>query len=358
MPSAHADTTITYSPSWTLIPTHYCRNTCGYCVFVERTGEAAQLTSLQTAHVEIKRARQAGATELLIMSGEGIHQSRAVRNALRHDGFSTYINYLVSVARIALEHDILPHINIGNVTEAEVRALRQVVPSMGMMMESIDDDLRTKEAHRHAPDKEVARRLATLHAAGRACMPFTTGILIGIGESTESREASLRAIAEIQQTYGHIQEVIMQPFTPHPGIAMADHPPPNLAEMLDAVSLARTILPKEVAVQVPPNIAPQVVALVEAGASDLGGISPDGDRINPAERWLAPQTYDAALQPHGFTLRPRLAVHDSWISPHWLSPETLQATVRVRRRLPGSQAQFSLPAFTSEQVDSVIHVRH
>lgn len=357
MPSALAENTVTYSPSWTLIPTHFCRNTCGYCVFVKRTGEAAQLTSLQTARMEIERARRAGATELLIMSGEGVHQSHAVRDGLRQNGFSTYIDYLIGVARLALEHDILPHINIGNVTETEVRRLRRVVPSMGMMLESIDDGLRARAAHARAPDKEPARRLATLHAAGRARMPFTTGILVGIGESTNAREASLRQIAEIQRTYGHIQEVIVQPFTPHAKTAMADYPSPGLAQMLDAVSLARTILPKEVAVQIPPNIATQVVALVEGGARDLGGISPDGDRINPAERWLAPWTYDAALRPHGFTLRPRLAVHDAWISPHWLSPETCKPP-RARRRLPVFQAPFSLPASTSERINSDVYAQH
>lgn len=337
----HSDHTVTYSPSWTLIPTHYCRNTCGYCVFVERTGEQAQLLSLAAAHREIARARQAGATELLIMSGEGVHQSGAVRQALRRDGFSTFVDYLISVARRALERDILPHINIGNVTEDEVRRLRQVVPSMGMMLESTDGGLRTRAAHRLAPDKDPARRAATLCAAGRAQMPFTTGLLVGIGEGMAERETSLRLIAEIHRTYGHIQEVIVQPFTPHPGTAMADHPPPSLAELLTVVSLARTILPTEVAVQIPPNIATEVALLVEAGARDLGGISPDGDRINPADRWLAPQAYAAALRPHGFTLRPRLAVHDAWVSPRWLSPTTLQATERVQRRLP------MLPIFSS-----------
>lgn len=358
MRPAHADNAVTYSPSWTLIPTHFCRNTCGYCVFVERTGAAAQLTSLQAAHAEIERARRAGATELLIMSGEGVHFSHAVREGLRRDGFDSYIDYLVSVARLALERDLLPHINIGNVTETEVHRLRPVVPSMGMMLETIDNRLRARAAHARAPDKEPARRLATLRAAGRARMPFTTGILVGIGEDTTMREATLRAIAEIHDTYGHIQEVIVQPFTPHAGTAMADHSPPSLAEMLEVVSLARVILPKEVAVQIPPNIATQLVMLVEAGARDLGGISPDGDRINPAERWLAPQTYDAALRLHGFTLRPRLAVHDAWISPHWLSPETLQAAARVRCRLPVSPAPLASSATTTGHIDSEIHARH
>jgi 7,8-didemethyl-8-hydroxy-5-deazariboflavin synthase CofG subunit len=325
---------VTFSPSWTLIPTHYCRNTCGYCIFVERTGEHAQLLTPAAAEREIERARAAGATELLIMSGEGVEGSRAIRQALCRYGFSSYIDYLVRISRAALERGLLPHVNIGNVTEDELRALRAVVPSMGMMLETTDERLRKLHAHLRAPDKEPSRRLSTLAAAGRARVPFTTGLLVGIGESRPSREASLRAIGEIQKTYGHIQEVIIQPFTPHAGTMMSDCAPPSFEELRDAVRMARAILPSEVSVQVPPNIAPRFVELIQAGARDLGGISADGDRINPAERWLAPAAYQSALAPSGFTLKPRLAVHEAWANPSWLSAETLRAAECVRQRLP------------------------
>lgn len=333
-PTQNTGSHITYSPSWTLIPTHYCRNTCGYCVFVERTGPAAQLVSPTAAAAEIKRAHAAGATELLIMSGEGVEESRHVRTQLAAYGFTSYIDYLVNVARAALRHNILPHINIGNVTIDELRALRAVVPSMGMMLETTDKSLRATTTHRRAPDKEPARRLATIEAAGQAQVPFTTGLLVGIGESMKSREETLHAIAQLQNRYHHIQEVIVQPFTRHAGTAMADHAAPCAEELRDVVQLACAILPAEITVQIPPNIATRVIELVQAGARDLGGVSPDGDRINPDERWLAPQTYAAALAQHGFTLRPRLAVYDQWISARWLSTETLSAAVRVRHRLP------------------------
>lgn len=333
---------VTYSPSWTLIPTHYCRNACGYCVFVERTGNRAQLLPLEAAEREIKRASARGATELLIMSGEGVECSPSIRRALRGQGFSSYIDYLTRVSRVALAHGLLPHVNIGNMTEDELCALREVVPSMGMMLETTDERLRKSSAHLRAPDKEPSRRLQTLTAAGRARVPFTTGLLVGIGESLEAREATLRAIAEIQETYGHIQEVIIQPFTPHAGTLMSTFAPPSFGELRDVVGMAREILPMEVSVQVPPNIAPRFVELVLAGARDLGGISPDGDRINPAERWLAPLLYQAALVPHGFTLRPRLAVHEAWVKPCWLSAETLLAAARARRRLPRLQERETI----------------
>ncbi|HEY0386474.1 MAG TPA: 7,8-didemethyl-8-hydroxy-5-deazariboflavin synthase subunit CofG, partial [Pyrinomonadaceae bacterium] len=238
------------------------------------------------------------------------------------------------LARSALAHGLLPHVNIGNLTEDELRALRTFVPSMGMMLETVDAELRREAAHLHAPDKEPARRLETLQAAGRARVPFTTGLLVGIGESKQERARSLYAIAEIEAAYGHIQEVIIQPFTPHAGTQMSACAPPRFSELLETVWMAREILPPEVSVQIPPNLVPRFVELVLGGARDLGGISPDGDRINPSERWLAPAAYRAALAPHGFTLEPRLAVHEAWATPFWLSAETLRAAARVRRSLP------------------------
>ena len=332
---------ITYSPSWTLIPTHYCRNTCGYCAFVERDGARANLLSLARATEEIERARRSGATELLIMSGVGVETSASVRRALAAEGFADYIAYLFCIARRALAAGLLPHINIGNVTENEIRLLREATPSMGMMLETIED-LSGEAAHRRAPDKLPARRMATMEAAGRARMPWTTGILVGIGELRESRRASLEAIARTHDDYKHIQEVIVQPFTPHAATAMSRWSAPTVCELRDTVRLAREVLPRDVVVQIPPNIAPDIIEFVCAGASDLGGISPDGDRINPDERWLAPRAYARALAAHGFSLQPRLAVHERFINHDWLASEPLAAIPVVRRRL---SAHVASPAY-------------
>lgn len=325
---------VTFSPSWTLVPTHWCRNRCGYCVFVEREGARAELLSPEAARAEMERAHRAGATELLVMSGEGVEESRAVRAALREHGFSSYIEYLAAISRLALARDMLPHINIGNAREADIRALREFVPSMGMMMETTDAGLRRRAAHMRAPDKEPARRFETLCAAGRARMPFTTGLLVGIGESVGAREETLRVIAQAQREYGHVQEVIVQPFTPHEGTAMAHHHPPSFRELRETVVMARDLLPPEVVVQIPPNIAPRLTELIEAGARDLGGISPDGDRINPRERWLAPRAYASALARANFRLRARLAVHERYIEDRWLSAASIAAAMRTRDRLP------------------------
>ncbi|MDX6695658.1 MAG: hypothetical protein QOF02_3261 [Blastocatellia bacterium] len=347
---------VTYSPSWTLIPTHYCRNACGYCVFVERVGPNAGLLAPDVACGEIERAHASGATELLIMSGEGVETSGPIRAALRLHGFSSYITYLIHLSRAALERDLLPHVNIGNMTEDELRALREVVPSMGMMLETTDAGLRNKPAHARAPDKEPSRRLQTLVAAGLARVPFTTGLLVGIGEAETAREETLRSIAQIQASYGHIQEVIIQPFTPHAETEMSACAPPSFAELRDTVKMAREILPAEVCVQIPPNIAPRFAELILAGARDLGGVSPDGDRINPAERWLAPATYAAALAPHRFTLQARLAVHEKWTDARWLSAETLRATERARRRLPQAHEGVATEPSATTKQESELHV--
>ena len=336
---------VTYSPSWTLIPTHYCRNACGYCAFVAHTGERARLRTLAECQVEIDRAHAAGATELLVMSGEGVETNLAVRRALDREGFDDYIAYLIAVARLALDRDLLPHINIGNVGEDDLRRLRAGVPSMGMMLETIAD-LSSSDAHRRAPDKRPAARLETLRAAGRARMPWTTGILVGIGETGVDRRRSLEAIARIHDDYGHVQEVIIQPFTPHANTSMADRRAPDATEMRAAVRLAREVLPADVAVQIPPNIASDVLTFVRDGARDLGGISPDGDRINPSEPWLAARSYASILAPHDFRLVPRLAVHDSYINETWLAADTLRAAARARKRLPTNH-ELSSPAFAS-----------
>ncbi|MEJ7710271.1 MAG: 7,8-didemethyl-8-hydroxy-5-deazariboflavin synthase subunit CofG [Pyrinomonadaceae bacterium] len=333
MPQISNPQTVTFSPSWTFIPTHYCRNTCGYCAFVERDGAAGDLAPLSAALSEIKRAKLAGATELLIMSGEGVEGSRLLRARLDQWGFPLYMNYLIAVARIALAHDLLPHINVGNLAYSDLLKLKDVVPSMGMMLESTSAELRRSFAHRYAPDKDPERRIQTLRAAGQARMPFTTGLLIGIGETAKDREETLHQIASLHREFGHIQEVIIQPFTPHSKTKMAAEAAPGTLTMKRTIEAARSILPPDVAVQVPPNIATDFVEYVKAGARDFGGISPDGDRINPEEPWHVPLHYCEALEEYGFKLIPRLAVYDQFLTPEWLPGPLIEAALRVRQRL-------------------------
>jgi len=308
---------VTYSHSITFIPTYSCLFACGYCAFAQPT----PLASLEEAARCFIRGKQAGCHEVLIMSGEGVMAFPRLRETLTAWGFRDYHDYLLAVCRLALDQGLLPHINIGNQTEEEFRRLRPVCASMGMMLETTSQDLLRQPAHRRAPGKAPHRRLATLAAAGRAQVPFTTGLLIGIGETPADREASLEAIAELHHRYGHIQEVILQPFVPHPGTAMADWPRPDVPTLVAVVRLARAILPSDVVIQIPPNLVPDAAdrrELLLAGARDLGGISPEPDQINPDAPWLAPARYAAELAAWGFVLRPRLAVYPRFQTRAWL----------------------------------------
>lgn len=317
---------VTYSPSITFIPTHTCAFACGYCTFA-RPSPLARL-----AEADACFDRAAGCREVLIMSGEGVERFPAIRETLVEEGFTGYLDYLVAVGRRALDRGLLPHINIGNLDETAFRYLKTVSPSMGMMLETTGEGPLSGDAHRRAACKTPAVRLTTIAAAGRAKVPFTTGILVGIGENEADRVASLRAIAELHLTYGHVQEVIVQPFTPHPGTPMAAVPPPPFETVRRTVEIAREILPDDVEVQIPPNLVPETaerLALVAAGARDFGGISPEQDFINPDERWLAPAVYARELAAAGFELRPRLAVYPQFLNPEWLAPEVLHSAAMV-----------------------------
>ncbi|OYT71662.1 MAG: 7,8-didemethyl-8-hydroxy-5-deazariboflavin synthase subunit CofG [Chloracidobacterium sp. CP2_5A] len=322
---------VTYSRSITFIPTYSCAFACGYCAFARPT----PLAALAEAEACFIRGAQAGCREALIMSGEGVTAFPFIRKKLRQWGFRDYHDYLIAVCRLALKRGLLPHVNIGNQSEDEFRRLRPVCASMGMMLETTSAAALEQPAHRRAPGKHPQARLATLAAAGRARVPFTTGLLIGIGETWDDRRQSLEAIAELHRQYGHIQEVIIQPFTPHPGTAMATSVGPDLATLVAAVALARALLPSEIVVQIPPNLVPRAEgrrALVFAGARDFGGISPEPDHINPDEPWLAPQRYAAELAEWGFEWRPRLAAHPRFLTPDWIAPEVERAICAIGGR--------------------------
>ncbi|MFQ3590664.1 MAG: 7,8-didemethyl-8-hydroxy-5-deazariboflavin synthase subunit CofG [Chloracidobacterium sp.] len=310
---------VTYSRSITFIPTYSCVFACGYCAFARPT----PLAGLEEAAACFIRGVQAGCHEVLIMSGEGVMAFPSIRQQLTQWGFQDYNDYLSAVCRLALDHGLLPHINIGNQSELDFRRLRPFCASMGMMLETTSVALMRHPAHRHAPGKHPQARLATLAAAGRVRVPFTTGLLVGIGETWADRQAALSAVATLHRQYGHIQEVIIQPFTPHPRTAMAAYPGPDLSTLVKTVRMARDTLPPDVVIQIPPNLTPSAEArrqLLLAGARDFGGISPEPDHINPDEPWLSPEHYAAELAEWGFVLHLRLPVYPRFQTPQWLSP--------------------------------------
>lgn len=314
---------MTYSPKVFIPLTSLCRDRCGYCTFAKAPHrvEAPYLSIEQV--VEVARAgAAAGCHEALFTMGE-YPESRypQAQQWLDEHGFANTIDYLVHAAQAVLdETGLLPHANAGALDHADLARLRTVSPSQGMMIESLNPNL---AAHRGAPDKTPERRLATLDAAGELSIPFTTGILIGIGESGADRVEALEAIASSHERFGHIQEVIVQNFVPKADTEMRNWPAASLEELIETLHIARDILPASIHLQAPPNLSNDIGALIDAGIDDFGGISPvTADYVNPEKPWPAITALSAEAARFGRALVPRLTVYpefvrnpDRWIDP-------------------------------------------
>ena len=306
-------TRVTYSPKVFIPLTKLCRDRCGYCTFAQPPArlDSPYMTPEQVLDIARAGARQ-GCHEALFTLGERPElRYPAARDWLDRHGHASTVDYVVAMARLVTEETgLLAHANTGAMTADELAALRAVAPSQGMMVESLRADL---QAHRGAPDKAPERRLATLEAAGELRIPYTTGILVGIGEDRADRIEALEAIAESHRRWGHVQEVIVQNFLPKPGTAMHGWPECPRADHLDAISLARVILPPEVHVQAPPNLAADLGELLRAGIDDWGGVSPvTADHVNPERPWPALDSLREATEAAGHVLAPRLTVHPSY----------------------------------------------
>jgi 7,8-didemethyl-8-hydroxy-5-deazariboflavin synthase len=314
---------VTYSSALTIVPTYECFNRCDYCNFRLEPGSEAGARSRLTiaaAREQLHRA-QAGIIEILVLSGE-VHPASAQRPA--------WFEHIYQLCELALSLGFLPHTNAGPLSWQEFERMKAVNVSMGLMVEQLTPEL-LQTVHRHSPSKDPALRLQQLDWAGALRIPFTTGLLLGIGEDLADRQASLRAIATIQRQWGHIQEVILQPYrlgAQQPGT------PPGLSddELVEAVGLARSILPESIAIQVPPNLIDQPELLrrcLAAGARDLGGIGPK-DEVNPSYDHPDPGAIAARLSPD-WRLRLRLPVYPQY--DDWLAPDLGQAVAVHRSRL-------------------------
>jgi FO synthase len=322
---------VTFSKKVFIPLTKLCRDSCGYCTFARppRPGERAFMTIDEVLSVA-RAGEAAGCKEALFTLGEKPERKYAsARDELAGMGFSTTIEYLASACAAVLDHtSLLPHANPGTVTEAEALALREVSVSQGMMLETTSERLLKRGmAHFGAPDKGPGRRLAALEAAGRAAVPFTTGILVGIGETYEERVDALLAIRASHERHGHIQEVIVQNFRAKPDTPMAGHPDARAGEMRLAIALARLIMPPEVAIQAPPNLAPgDYGTYLDAGLSDWGGVSPvTPDHVNPERPWPKLDELRTVTEGRGFLLMERLAVYPGYVSTpaaleRWIEP--------------------------------------
>jgi FO synthase subunit 1 len=311
---------LTYTRNVFIPVTDVCRNRCLYCGFRRDEGK---IISRKEATDLLDRGASAGCTEALFSLGEAPMEVPGFGDLLKRTGRDNLIDYLIELSELALDRDLLPHTNAGLLSKEEMKLLAPYNASMGLMLETTAD----LEAHRSSPGKRPELRLAAIAAAGELRIPFTTGILVGIGETRVDRIESLQALKQLHESYGHIQEVIVQPFDPKPATAMSHLDPPDPETLAETVRMARSILPPSVAVQVPPNLA-DPLPLVEAGAEDLGGISPvTPDWINPDRRWPTLVELESSLA--GFELRERLAVYPRYIDLGWHGKMTRSLVERL-----------------------------
>ena len=314
---------VTYSPKVFIPLTMLCRDKCGYCTFAQPPAR------LDTPYLEpddvlaiARQGAELGCHEALFTLGEKPELRYPVaRDWLNRHGYDSTVHYVAAMAQLVLdETGLLPHGNTGAMNRDELALLRPVTPSQGMMLESLRGDL---DAHRGAPDKVPARRLETLEWAGELQIPYTTGILVGIGENRADRIEALEAIAASHQRHGHVQEVIVQNFLPKAGTAMHNAEPCPRADYLDAIALARMILPLDVHVQAPPNLSDDFGDLLDAGVSDWGGVSPvTADHVNPERPWPDLDRLRDVTEAKGHTLAPRLTIHPAFACEpdRWLDP--------------------------------------
>ncbi len=315
----HHGDIVTYSRKVFVPLTNLCRDYCGYCTFRKDPGDpgAKTMTPDEVLAVVTAGARL-GCKEALFSLGdkpEALFPS--MRQDLQQYGHRRTLDYLVQMCQLVLDHTpLLPHANPGVMGPKDLERLREVSPSMGIMLESTSTRLLGKGmAHDNAPDKDPAVRLRMIANAGKLRIPFTTGILIGIGETFEERVDALLAIRDLHERYGHIQEVIIQNFRAKPHIPMQDHPEPSLLDFLRTIAVARLILGGAMHIQAPPNLTPeQYQLLLTGGIDDWGGVSPlTIDFINPEAPWPQLRTLAQVSAEMGLRLRQRLTVYPEYI---------------------------------------------
>ncbi|MEM6519312.1 MAG: 7,8-didemethyl-8-hydroxy-5-deazariboflavin synthase subunit CofG, partial [Cyanobacteria bacterium P01_C01_bin.70] len=305
----------------TIVPTYECFNRCTYCNFRVAPQQDRWL-SPAALQQQLMRARSHGLIEVLVLSGE-VHSASHRRAA--------WFQHILQICKVVLQQGLLPHTNVGLVSEAEMAQLKAVNASMGLMLEQVTPKL-LKSVHRHAPSKVPEQRLAQLEQSGRLRIPFTTGLLLGIGESANDRIDTLRAIAHCHDRWGHIQEVILQPHQPgtRQMEAEASFSPQALAEF---VKVARQHLPAEIVLQIPPNLVTDrqyVLKAIANGVTDLGGLGPK-DEVNPDYDHPTPSAMRQLLETHNYDLRPRLPIYPQYDS--WLSSEVKPIVKDWRNRL-------------------------
>lgn len=330
--------TLTYSPKVFLPVTNLCRDRCAYCTFRKSPRQkGAKTMSLEEISQVSRAGARLGCAEALMCLGdrpETVYPS--YQDFLRRLGHETTADYVYVACQRALEQGLLPHTNAGLLTRSEMQRLKKVNVSMGLMLENISPRLREKgQAHAAAPDKEPALRIQMLEEAGQLQIPFTTGLLVGIGETAQEQVETLLEIDRIHRRYGHLQEVIVQTFRSKPDIVMRDHLEMEDWELARLVAVARLLLP-DMNLQAPPNLTPAAHRLlIRAGINDWGGISPvTMDFINPEAPWPHIEDLRQSCEAEGFSLRPRLPIYPEYLEREgFLDPDLLIWVERAKENM-------------------------
>jgi len=335
---------VTYSRKVFLPLTNLCRDYCGYCTFRRDPRDPGAHTMTPEEVLAVARAgEKLGCTEALFSLGDKPELLfPEMRDTLHHLGYKSTLHYLEAMCELVLrETTLLPHPNPGLLSAEWISRLAAVSPSMGLMLETTSRALLAPgEAHDNAPDKVPTKRLRTIEEAGKQQVPFTTGLLIGIGETPEDRVDTLLAIRDLHDRYGHIQEVIVQNFRAKPTIPMAHVPEPGQGEMLRAVAVTRLLMPN-VNIQAPPNLnAPYYEELLDAGINDWGGVSPlTPDYINPEKPWPHLEQLRLRTESKGRQLRQRLPVYPEFLAPPIAKPGLLSERLQASRDSEGLAKQ-------------------
>lgn len=312
---------ITYSPAHTIVPTYECFNRCSYCNFRADVGTENPI-SLDSVLETLQSLNPELIAEILVLSGE-VHPLSVKR--------PIWFTKIYDICKLSLSMGFLPHTNVGPLSWLEMKRLKEVNVSLGLMLEQVNPKF-MQTVHQYAPSKRPELRLEQLEWAGKLKIPFTTGVLLGIGETPSDIAESLKAIAIIQRRWGHIQEVILQP---HSVGSQQKSKIPNFDsnQLPRIIAQAKKILPENISIQIPPNLVAEPNFLLEclaAGATDLGGIGPK-DEVNPDYPHPTYQSLAAILHPAGWRLKPRLAVYPQYYS--WLSPTLQKAIITKKNRL-------------------------
>ncbi|KZX15599.1 7,8-didemethyl-8-hydroxy-5-deazariboflavin synthase subunit CofG [Methanobrevibacter curvatus] len=328
---------ITYSKNVFIPLTEICRNSCGYCTFKkEATDSNAILLKKKDEVIEtLKIAEKYGCKEALLTFGEQADENTIVKKELEKQGFSNMIEYLYDICEDILDKtNLLPHSNCGVLSYKDLKILKDVNASMGMMLENSSPRLMKTVAHENSPGKDPKLRLNVLKNTGKLKIPYTTGILIGIGEKKEEIAKSLLDIKKCQNKHGNIQEIIIQNFKTKPGILMENFREPSLLDMIRTVSVAKILFPN-LSIQVPPNLNQETNQIfLFCGADDWGGVSPlTKDYVNPEAKWPAIEDLEYLTRESGFELQERLAIYNKYIKKDFLSERILNKVLNLKNSL-------------------------